>query len=34
MKTTKTKKNETFKFKQEAAKEDLLNTEIIDFNCK
>lgn len=34
MKTTKTKKNETFKFKQESAKEDLLNTEIIDFNCK
>jgi len=34
MKTTKTKKDETFKFKPESAKEDLLNTEIIDFNCK
>jgi hypothetical protein len=34
MKTTQTKSNDTFKFKQESAKEELIHTETIQFKCK
>jgi len=34
MKTTQTKSNDTFKFKQESAKEELVHTETIQFKCK
>lgn len=34
MKTTQTKPNDTFKFRQESAKEELISTETIQFKCK
>lgn len=34
IKTTETRPNDTFKFKQESAKKELVHTETIQFNCK
>jgi hypothetical protein len=34
IKTTQTKPNDTFKFKQESAKKDLVHTETVQFTCK